>query len=104
MIEIPAMTNPLGRYTRQPQKENILLDDTHALMTRKDFEQLMNYSTSYPTGVYPGKMWRRQRGTGWLLCWYGDEVKIQLRDRSFEGINANSGEVTVNFREIIIVE
>ncbi len=68
---IPPITEPMGKHWRQPAVEEILLDDTHAVMTEKTLEQLGEYSTSKPSGVYPGKMWRaRQRGK-WWLCWYG---------------------------------
>lgn len=67
---------------RQPAPEFILIDDTHALMARVTFEELPEYSATIPTGVYPGKMWRRHDGELehaqgrrkeppiWLLCWY----------------------------------
>lgn len=81
---IPAMTDPLGRHWRQPAIEQISLDDTHALMNESTFQQLSDYSSSYPSGVYPGKMWRRHDGLfdrscpadrrRWLLCWYGEDI------------------------------
>ena len=51
------MTDPMGRHWRQPPRERILIDDTHALMDLATFEQLSEYSCTIPTGVYPGKMW-----------------------------------------------
>jgi hypothetical protein len=71
MNAIPVMTDPLGRHWRQPDRSRILTDDTHAVMTRQDFFKLSDYSTTYPSGVYDGKMWRRRQGFDWLLCWYG---------------------------------
>lgn len=70
---IPAMTNALGRHWRQPHRSAIEVDDTHALMDEATFKALSEYSTSMPSGVYPGKMWKcNQRGTdNWWLCWYG---------------------------------
>lgn len=80
---IPRMTHPLSRSWNQPDRSEILLDDTYALMTMRTFEHLPEYSATRPTGVYEGKMWRRHDGVfdyrfiasggkpEWLLCWYG---------------------------------
>lgn len=77
---IPPMTDPLGRHWNQPPLEQVLVDDTHALMTPATFAQLSEYSSTLPSGVYEGKMWRRHDGAHdprrtrppiWLLCWYG---------------------------------
>jgi len=74
MNQIPLMTNPMGKHWDQPDPLKIEIDDTHAMMDLKAFHQLLEYSESVPTGVYPGKMWkRRARGNDsdeWMLCWY----------------------------------
>lgn len=69
---IPAMTDPLGRHWTQPSLNEIAVDDTHAVMSRRSFDLLPDYSRSRPTGVYPGKMWKviTRDGTPYL-CWYG---------------------------------
>ena len=69
--EIPEMTDPLSRYWKQPDRSEILVDDTHAIMTKKTFEKLANYSMSNPTGIYEGKMWRSEYKDGWCLRWVG---------------------------------
>lgn len=70
---IPAMTDPLGRYWKQPDRSAILLDDVHAVMDEKAFGKLAEYSTSIPSGVYPGKMWKAQCiGGEWMLRWFGE--------------------------------
>ena len=79
---IPPITDPMGRHWEQPPAHSILLDDTHAVMTEQTFCQLAEYSGSTPSGVYPGKMWRRHDGLfdrrckpedrRWLLCWFGE--------------------------------
>jgi hypothetical protein len=81
---IPAMTHELGSAWKQPSRFNIEVDDRYALMSQRDFDALAEYSASRPSGVYPGKMWRRHDGqfdmefrrTGgrpvWMLCWYGE--------------------------------
>lgn len=55
---IPPMTHELGRNWKQPDRGEILVDDTHAVMTKATFDKLANYSFSAPSGVYEGKMWR----------------------------------------------
>lgn len=52
--------------------------------------ELGRYSTSIPSGVYDGKMWKRRENDGehwldtYLLCWYGpdpepDVCRIETR-------------------------
>lgn len=69
------MVDPMGKYWRQPQRDNILLSKTHCKLSKKYFDALPEYSTSYPSGVYEGKMWKRKmwkRKQGeWILMWYG---------------------------------
>lgn len=91
---IPPITDPLGSHWQQPSRDQILLDDTHALMTEHIFTQLLEYSGSYPSGVYEGKMWRRHDGLHdrqcppdrrrWMLCWYANldekRCKIEFRE------------------------
>jgi hypothetical protein len=85
-VEIPPITDPQGRGWQQPAKEELLIEGTISLMTTKTFNKLAEYSYSLPTGVYQGKMWKRQvdilqkdeignriRIPGpWFLCWYED--------------------------------
>lgn len=82
---VPPMTDPLGRHWRQPPRERIAIDDTHALMDRATLEALPEYSRTVPTGVYPGKMWRAHAGDGcWLLRWWGlcdDPAKCSCNER-----------------------
>ncbi len=57
------------------------MDDKLVLLTPRQFGQLLDYSSSMPSGVYPGKCWRRaqlvrvgtewRRSGKWLLGWYG---------------------------------
>ena len=88
--EIPPITDPLGRYWEQPSRSVIVVDDTHAVMTRKSFSELCEYSCSIPTGVYEGKMWKRREGTVWLLCWFA--------------ISELPGNVRIQAREILLVD
>lgn len=104
MTVIPPMTDPLSRYWEQPKTEDILVDDTHAVMTHQTFSELKDYSLTQPTGVYSGKMWKAQRTevikrdgemyriwTGkWILCWFG--------------LHPDPGYVSNNYREILLID
>jgi hypothetical protein len=84
---IPPITDPMGRHWDQPDRREILIDETHALMTVRTFKALAVYSATQPTGVYDGKMWKRHDGAfnpvylaqggkpTWMLCWYGPSSK-----------------------------
>ncbi|GAB4059149.1 hypothetical protein GCM10028811_12470 [Uliginosibacterium sediminicola] len=72
MNAIPPMTDERGRHWRQPSCDRVLIDDTHAVVSKADFDMLSNYSTSNPSGVYPGKMWRAEWAGKHYLRWFGD--------------------------------
>jgi hypothetical protein len=68
---IPLMTDPLGRHWRQPGDiREAPMDDKHVLLTRDQVRGLAEYSSSYPTGTYDGKCWKRLGDGFWYLCWY----------------------------------
>lgn len=71
VFKLPAMTDPLGAHWRQPRglRDRVGLYGTHAAISESDWYSLPHYGNSMPSGVYPGKAWRR----GNLLCWYGPE-------------------------------
>lgn len=72
---IPPMTDPLGKHWRQPDPARILLDDEYAVMDEATLSALSEYSTTIPSGVYPGKMWRASignNGANWVLRWFGE--------------------------------
>lgn len=78
---IPEMLDPLGRHWDQPGDiRSAPMDDTHVILTQAQFERLPEYSASLPSGVYPGKCWRRHNGAHdprcknpeWLFAWYGE--------------------------------
>ena len=97
---IPEMTNPLGQHWKQPDRNKIAIDDHHALLTKADFAMLPEYSGSIPSGVYPGKMWKRLDGLfnsavdprdhRWLFCWFG--------------IGIDKGRCSINFRPVLIAD
>lgn len=78
-ITIPPITEPLGRYWDQPGAINILLTDVRAVMKKKYFNMLAEYSCSLPSGVYAGKMWKRFALGLWYMCWYEDHPTIKSR-------------------------
>jgi hypothetical protein len=91
VIEIPPITRELGKYWEQPQRSEILLDENHAVMSRATFQKLAEYSTTVPTGVYEGKMWRRREPSrGWLLAWYGPHPTL--------------GICSINLRQIVMTD
>lgn len=78
---IPIMDDPLSKHWEQPRDiRNAPMDDKTVLLTPKQFANLHEYSASIPTGVYPGKCWKRielrRDGTMHrkLLGWYGEET------------------------------
>lgn len=99
---IPPITDPMGAHWDQPDTDNFVIDDTHVIMSERDFKALAEYSTTTPSGVYPGKCWKAQqwekdptapRGWKWIdkwdLRWYGTCEDPKL--------------VTNHHREIIII-
>jgi hypothetical protein len=54
----------------------ILTDEKTAVMEQADFDRLLDYSCSIPTGYIEGKRWKRRRvytdpSFGWLMGEYG---------------------------------
>ncbi len=67
---IPKITDRMGAYWDQPARKNIVINSDHAIMSAHSFNNLPEYSSSIPTGVYEGKMWKRQFKNGWDLYWF----------------------------------
>lgn len=67
---IPPITNPLGKYWKQPKVENIKFAFGCAWVSKNDYDLLPEYSTSNPTGAYEGKMWKRISGKQAYLCFF----------------------------------
>lgn len=69
---IPPMTHPLSSgWKHNPKIEEIFIDDEHARMTEENFKMLLDYSRSFPSGVYEGKMWKNLHEGTWYLNWWG---------------------------------
>ena len=98
---IPEMTDPIGKHWAQPPRSSIEVDATHALMERWVFEALHEYSTSFPTGVYVGKMWKR------AVQEYGPQGRI-VRTGEWElvwfGHHGRPNTCSNNYRKILIVD
>lgn len=85
---IPIMDDPLGKHWEQPSNiRQVEMDETHVLLEQWQFLALHEYSTTLPTGVYPGKCWKREEAH-WLLCWFGEDINNQC---------------SINWREILLV-
>lgn len=68
---IPKMVDPRGKHWPQPAalRDRVRVFETHATIDDADWQALPRYESSYPSGTYTGKVWRR----GPWLCWYGKE-------------------------------
>lgn len=71
LIQIPKIADPLGRNWEQPDESDILVDEECAVMSRKSFDKLKDYSGSQPSALYDGKMWKTcvcvKDGPLWIL-------------------------------------
>jgi hypothetical protein len=83
---IPPITDPMGQYWEQPNRFDIEVDATHALMSQVTFDALKNYAHSQPTGVYPGKMWKWHcnGGNTWCPCGPGRPAMLMWFGPEFE--------------------
>lgn len=71
MNAIPAMTDPMGQYWTQPKDiREAPMDAKHVILTPDQFDQLEEYSRTYPSGTYDGKCWVRINNDCVWLCWY----------------------------------
>jgi len=86
---IPPIIHPKGKYWEQPHRRFIEIDDTHALMSEQTFKVLKEYSSTTPSLVYSGKMWRACRKGKWYLCWYV--------------VNADNTKANIFSREILVI-
>ena len=85
---IPECTHPLSKHWDQPKNTEIEVDDSHALMSKKSFDELLEYSMSVPTALYVGKMWKANSGC-WYLRWVEPDVE-------------NSNQLLIQSRKILI--
>lgn len=77
--DIPEMTDPLGKHWRMPAgMRHAPMDKTHARLTARQIRDLPEYSSSYPSGTYDGKCWKRVNGEWSWLCWYEPSAKAGM--------------------------
>lgn len=76
------MVHPLGRHWNQPPRADILIDETHAVMSEATLAKLSVYDHSQPSGVYEGKMWV-WRGN---LAWFGFSEKPDCVSNNYRKI------------------
>ena len=96
--EQEAYAAKMRKHWDQPEDNEILVDDKHALMSAEACAKLCEYSASLPTGTWHGKRWKREVRDGPLqyskhVAWYMGEY-IPDPDPNFIGIK---------WRKIIIV-
>ncbi len=88
---IPEMTDRLGKYWEQPPDiREAPMDAEIVLLTLRQFEGLHEYSSSIPSGVYPGKCWKRLERDRPYLGWYGvcdDPERCSVNFRKIEVVS-----------------
>jgi len=87
---------PLDREAAGPA--GILVDDQHAVMTRAQLAALMEYSTTTPTGVVPGKQWKRRepwKAPADPVAWWLGEYFTTVAD---------DGRCGIHWRRILLVD
>jgi hypothetical protein len=90
MNTIPVMDDPLGKYWDQPNDiRKVLMDDKSVILSKYQIANLAEYSSTFPSGVYPGKCWKRIERNKMYLVWYGDETPKK--------------ECPILFREILVI-
>lgn len=107
---IPPITDPLGRGWEQPDTKEILVDDDYAVMSKKAFDELKDYTASQPTTLYNGKMWkirvRSKDSPLWVLryCCNEDKEKnlidIAARKILILGSNTKGEESMFTLRQV----
>ena len=69
-------------------KLTMLLDATDAVMTRREFDELMEYSTSLPSGTTIGKIWKcHARNDTWWLGEYCETTLVGMVDIKWRRIH-----------------
>lgn len=88
---IPEMTHPLSKYWSAPDRSRIsFTGDLYAVMSKRDFDMLLEFNLTNPTEVYEGKMWKREEGDKYYLLWFGHSNVV--------------GCCSINSREIVTIE
>lgn len=90
-LVIPPMKHQWSKGWSQPALNEIDLSNGRtAVMPLSAFKKLSEYSSSLPSGVYEGKMWRARAScaSGWVLRWFDasptDPDKCAVREVQIE--------------------
>lgn len=88
---IPEITDPMGKNWQHPADiRDADMDSTFVRLTQRQVAGLLEYSSSFPTGTYDGKCWKRiERGVPYLM-WFSDHpdpTKISLNNREISIID-----------------
>jgi hypothetical protein len=80
---------------------SMLVDESHVVMTQREFDELLEYSCSVPTGQRIGKRWKIDRWFGSRLKngprWWMGEYARDFKDERGRDM------IEMVFREILIV-
>jgi len=71
------------RHRTQPDTKDILLNKTHAIMSKEIFTALEEQYRYFPRHsgdwyVYTGRIWKHKDGDQWYLCWFGTHTKPNM--------------------------
>lgn len=93
-VVIPEMTHPLSKHWDQPDWRCFVFRDDKVYLTRPAWDALSAYDTSYPSGVYEGKMWRASgvdsEGPWQQLRWYD--------------VSPNPNKCSIKYRAAVVCE
>lgn len=81
--------DPIARGWSQPDPAGFLFLGDSVLLHPGQISALYGYDSTLPTGVYPGKCWKRDDAAlGLLLMWYG--------------FGPDDSRCSINYRKIIV--
>lgn len=89
---IPDMTDPMGKYWTQPHHNQITFRDGFAEMNKYSFDLLPQYDSTFPTGAYLGKMWKRLEDGKYYLVWYAKHEnpdRVNIKFKPIKVVNPN---------------
>lgn len=73
---IPEADSEWVAYWQAPHRNEIEFRGDAAVMDKAAFDKLLNYSSSLPTGVWIGKLWKARLDDGrWYLRWYSTDPR-----------------------------
>jgi hypothetical protein len=64
------------------------------ILSKKEFDNMYEYSTSLPSGTYYGKCWKAKWGAGWFMGEYVPDPRAKI------GKDGQPDSVKINWRKI----